>query len=73
MLDPWIITAFIAAFLASVTWMLAMTRLQISHAYPMTALTFVVVAAILGVVALLAALIPARRAAALDPTRALQA
>jgi putative ABC transport system permease protein len=36
-------------------------------------LTFAGVAAILAVVALLAALIPARRAAALDPTRALQA
>jgi putative ABC transport system permease protein len=35
-------------------------------------LTFVTVAAILAVVALLAALIPARRAAGLDPTRALQ-
>ena len=42
-LDPWVITAFMAAFLASVTWMFAMTRLQISHAYPMTALTFVIV------------------------------
>ena len=35
-------------------------------------LTFCAVAAILAVVALLAALIPARRAAGLDPTRALQ-
>jgi len=36
-------------------------------------LTFLAVAGILVVVALLAALIPARRAARLDPTRALQA
>ena len=35
-------------------------------------LTFGAVAVILAVVALFAALIPARRAAALDPTRALQ-
>jgi ABC-type lipoprotein release transport system permease subunit len=36
-------------------------------------LTFLVVAGMLAIVALLAALIPARRAAGLDPTRALQA
>ena len=42
-LDPWMLSAFAAAFLASLTWMLAVTRLQISHAYPMTALTFVIV------------------------------
>ncbi len=43
LLNPWIIFAFAAAFLASITWMLAMTKLQLSHAYPMTALTFVLV------------------------------
>lgn len=43
LLNPWIVSAYAAALLASVTWMLAMTRLQISHAYPMTALTFAVV------------------------------
>ena len=36
-------------------------------------LTFAAVAAVLLIVALLAAFVPARRAAALDPTRALQA
>jgi len=43
LLNPWVLSAFAAAFLASVTWMMAMTRLQLSHAYPMTALTFVLV------------------------------
>jgi multidrug transporter EmrE-like cation transporter len=43
LLNPWIVTAYMAAFAASITWMLAMTKLQLSHAYPMTALTFVVV------------------------------
>jgi multidrug transporter EmrE-like cation transporter len=42
-LNPWILSAFAAAFLASLTWMLAMTKLPLSHAYPMTALTFVIV------------------------------
>lgn len=41
--SPLIISAIGAAFLASLCWMLAMTRLQLSHAYPMTALTFVLV------------------------------
>ena len=43
LLNPWVLSAFAAAFLASITWMLAMTRLQLSHAYPMTALTFALV------------------------------
>lgn len=43
LLNPWVVGAFVAAFLASITWMLAMTKLQLSHAYPMTALTFVLV------------------------------
>ena len=40
LLNPWIISAFGAAFLASVTWILAMTRLPLSEAYPLTALVF---------------------------------
>ncbi len=43
LLNPWILSAFAAAFLASLTWMLAMTKLPLSHAYPITAFTFVLV------------------------------
>jgi len=43
LLNPWIISAFAAAFLASVCWMAAMTKLQLSHAYPFMGLTFVLV------------------------------
>lgn len=43
LLNPWIITAFASAFLASIAWMLAMTKLPLSHAHPMMSLTFVVV------------------------------
>ncbi|PKO70592.1 MAG: hypothetical protein CVU22_00330 [Betaproteobacteria bacterium HGW-Betaproteobacteria-16] len=39
----WIISALIAAFLASLTWMAAMTKLQLSHAYPFMSLAFVLV------------------------------
>lgn len=40
LLNPWVISAFATAFLASVTWILAMTRLPLSEAYPLTALVF---------------------------------
>lgn len=43
LLNPWILSALAAAFLASFFWMAAMTKLQLSHAYPFMGLTFVVV------------------------------
>jgi multidrug transporter EmrE-like cation transporter len=43
LLNPWIISSLLAAFLASVFWMAAMTKLQLSHAYPFMGLTFVIV------------------------------
>lgn len=43
LLNPWIIAAFAAAFLASVSWMGAMTKFQLSHAYPFMSLNFVIV------------------------------
>ena len=43
LLNPWVISAYLAALLASVTWMAAMTKLQLSHAYPFMSLAFVFV------------------------------
>lgn len=43
LLNPWIVSALAAAFLASFFWMAAMTKLQLSHAYPFMGLTFVAV------------------------------
>lgn len=43
LLKPWVISAFMAAFMASLTWMAAMTKLQLSHAYPFMSLAFVLV------------------------------
>lgn len=43
LLNPWILSAFAAAFLAALSWMLAMTRLPLSQAYPLTALVFICV------------------------------
>lgn len=39
--SPWIISGLAAAFLASVCWMMALTKLELSRAYPFTALTFI--------------------------------
>jgi len=46
LLDPWIISAFAAAFSAAVFWMAVLGRLPLSKAYPMTALTFPIIAAL---------------------------
>jgi len=41
--NPWIITGFVAAFAASLAWMGAMTKFELSHAYPFMSLNFVLV------------------------------
>lgn len=41
--DPLIFSGFIAAFLASLAWMVVLTKFDLSHAYPFMALNFVIV------------------------------
>lgn len=48
-LDPWVMSAMAAAVLAVAFWMAAMTRLPLSHAYPMMSLAFVLVLVASGV------------------------
>lgn len=43
LVNPWIISGVAAAFLAFLCWIVAVTRLPLSHAYPFTALSFVLV------------------------------
>lgn len=43
LLQPWVISAFVAAFGASLCWMLAVSRLELSRAYPFMALNFLIV------------------------------
>ena len=43
LLDPYVISSFVAAFLASLTWMAALTKFDLSHAYPFMSLSFVLV------------------------------
>lgn len=41
--DPAIFSGFVAAFLASLAWMAAMTKFDLSYAYPFMSLNFVIV------------------------------
>jgi multidrug transporter EmrE-like cation transporter len=41
--DPFILSCFFSAFIASLFWMVAMTKLNLSYAYPFTSLSFVLV------------------------------
>lgn len=43
LLNPWILSALAAALAAAVSWMAAMTRLDLSHAYPFMSLAFIFV------------------------------
>ena len=43
LLDPWVISVFATALLASLTWAIALTRFELSFAYPFMALSFVAV------------------------------
>lgn len=42
-LNPWILSSLISAFLALITWMIVLTKLELSHAYPFMSLAFVLV------------------------------
>jgi multidrug transporter EmrE-like cation transporter len=42
-LNPWILTAVAAGFLALLSWMAAMTKFELSYAYPFMSLAFVLV------------------------------
>jgi len=43
LVNPWVVSGLAAALLAAISWMAAMTKLDLSHAYPFTSLAFVLV------------------------------
>lgn len=43
LLNPWVISGLLAAFAASLCWMLALKKLPLSTAYPFTSLSFVLI------------------------------
>jgi len=46
LLDPFILSGFLSAFIASIFWMAAMTKFDISYAYPFMSLSFILVFAL---------------------------
>ena len=44
----WIVSAFFSAFVAAIFWMAAMTKFDLSHAYPFMSLSFVFVIVLSG-------------------------
>lgn len=43
LLNPWVVSVLMAAFAAALSWMMAMSKLDLSHAYPFVSLSFVLV------------------------------
>ncbi len=44
-LNPWVLSSILATLFAGVSWMLAMSRFEISYAYPWVSLNFVLMLA----------------------------
>ena len=49
LLNPWVISSLGSAFLAALAWMAAMTRFDLSYAYPFMSLSFVLVFGLSGI------------------------
>jgi multidrug transporter EmrE-like cation transporter len=43
LLNPWVISGVAATFLAGVSWMMTMTKFQLSYAFPFVSLNYVLV------------------------------
>jgi drug/metabolite transporter (DMT)-like permease len=43
LLNPWVLSALAGAFVAALAWMAALSKLELSQAYPFTATSFVAV------------------------------
>jgi len=43
LLNPWVASSFGLAVIAALSWMVALTRLRLSHAYPFMSLSFALV------------------------------
>ena len=43
LISPWVMTAILATFFAGVSWMLAMSKFQLSYAYPFVSANFALV------------------------------
>jgi len=41
--NPWVLSGVLSTFLAGLSWMLAMTRFEISYAYPFVSLNYIII------------------------------
>lgn len=48
-LDPWVLSALLGGFVAVLTWTAALSKLELSRAYPFTALSFMMVLVLSGI------------------------
>jgi len=39
-MDPWVLSAFLGAFIAALCWMAALSKLDLSYAFPFLSLSF---------------------------------
>mgnify|MGYP003125922542 CR=1 FL=1 len=45
LINPWVLTGILATFFAGISWILAMTKFEISYAYPFISLNYILVLA----------------------------
>ena len=45
LINPWVLSGILATFLAGVSWMLAMTKFDLSYAYPFVSLNYIFIMA----------------------------
>jgi drug/metabolite transporter (DMT)-like permease len=43
LVDPWILLGLFSAFMAALCWMAALTKFELSRAYPLTSVSFVLI------------------------------
>jgi multidrug transporter EmrE-like cation transporter len=48
-LDPWVLSALLGGFVAVLTWTAALSKLELSRAYPFTAVSFIMVLVLSGI------------------------
>ena len=50
LINPWVLAGVFATLLAGISWMLAMTRFEVSYAYPFVGLSFILIMILSGVI-----------------------
>ena len=45
LLNPWVLSGILATFFSGISWMLAMTKFEVSYAYPYISLNYVLILA----------------------------